>query len=285
MERYCDLHTHSNYSDGTCTPAELVTAAEQAGLSAVALCDHNTVLGLPEFLAAGQGSPVETVPGIEFSTDYLDVELHILGLFIRPEHYESIMVMTEEMQRRKERSNIELVEALRRAGYELDYGQIKAATPAGQVNRALIAAELTRLGYAASVQEAFATLLKPKHGYYHPPKRLDVFETISFIRAIGAVSVLAHPFLNLKTEDDLRTFLGPAVEAGLQGMETLYPRFDEAQTCGAKALAEEFGLLQSGGSDFHGDNKPDIRIGVGTGNLFVPHALLEEIRQKERFYV
>lgn len=285
MELFCDLHTHSNYSDGTLSPEELVAAAQRAGLSAIALCDHNTVLGLPSFMAAGQHSTVETVPGIEFSTDYLDVELHILGLFIEQEHYSAIMDRTEQMHRRKEQSNIDLVEGLRRAGYALDYDQIKAGTPTGQVNRALIGAELTRLGYTASIKEAFATLLKPSHGFYHPPKRLDVFETICFIRSMGAVPVLAHPFLNLKTEEALRGFLGPAVDAGLQAMEARYPLFDENQTRTAVRLAREFGLLQSGGSDFHGTNKPDIRLGVGRGDLAVPNAYLEALRQKKGFCV
>lgn len=279
----CDLHTHSKYSDGSFSPSELVTAAQQAGLSAIALTDHNTVLGLPEFMEAGRHSPVETVPGVEFSTDYLDVELHILALFVQPEYYGQITEMTEAMHRRKEQSNIDLVERLRKAGYELDYDQIKAATPAGQVNRALIAQELTRLGYTASVKDAFARLLKPSHGLYHPPKRLDAFETISYIRSIGAVPVLAHPFLNLKTEEALRTFLEQAVQAGLQAMETLYPLFDEAQTLTAKRLAEEFGLLQSGGSDFHGICKPDIFLGVGKGTLFVPSDLMVKLKQLVNF--
>ena len=285
MEKICDLHTHSNYSDGTLSPTELVAAAERAGLSAIVLCDHNTVLGLPEFMAAGQGSSVITVPGVEFSTDYLDVELHILGLFIQPEHYDAITAMTDRMHRLKEQSNIDLVEGLRRAGYELDYERIKAGTPTGQVNRALIGAELTRLGYTASIKEAFATLLKPKHGYYHPPKRLDAFETIAFIRSIGAVPVLAHPFLNLKTEEALRPFLEKAVDVGLQAMETRYPLFDQEQTALAAALAEEFGLLESGGSDFHGANKPDIRLGVGRGELSVPHRLLTAMGRKAGFCV
>ena len=278
MNRICDLHTHSNFSDGSYTPKELIEAARQAGLSAIALTDHNTVLGLPDFLAAGQGSPVEAVPGIEFSTDYLDVELHILGLFIEPECYDEITDMTEQMRIRKEQSNLDLVEGLRRAGYALDYEQIKAQTPTGQVNRALIGKELTRLGYTASIKEAFSTLLKPSHGLYHPPKRLDAFETIRYIRSIGAVPVLAHPFLNLKTEEALRGFLKPAAEAGLVGMETLYPLFDEDQTRLAIILAAEFGLLQSGGSDFHGTTKPDIRLGVGKGNLSVPCRFLEAMK-------
>lgn len=278
MEKYCDLHTHSYYSDGTCSPAGLVDAAEALGLAAIALTDHNTVEGLPEFLEAVRGRGVEAVPGIEFSTDYGDTELHILGLFVAPEHYGAVTALLDEAKRRKERSNVALVEALNRAGYVLDYAAIREKTPGAQVNRAHIAMALAEKGYTASVQEAFKTLLSPKCGYYTPPKRPDAFETIRFIKSIGAVAVLAHPFLNLKTPEALRVFLKEAVRWGLDGMETLYPLFDEEATRLAERIADEFGLKPSGGSDFHGAAKPDIRLGTGRGGLKVPPEYLEGLR-------
>jgi predicted metal-dependent phosphoesterase TrpH len=283
MEKLCDLHTHSTHSDGTFSPAQLIAAAQAAGLAAVALTDHNTVSGLPEFLEAARNSGVEAVPGAEFSTDYQDTELHILGLFIRPQHYETITAMMDDVLQRKERSNRELVEALNRTGYVLDYDTIKNRTPGGFVNRAHIAAELTRLGYTADRKEAFSKLLSPKCGYYQPPRRIDAFEMIRTLKSMGAVVVLAHPFLSLKEEDALRAFLGPAVEAGLDGMEVRYPLFDAEQTRAAEQLAEQFGLLPSGGSDFHGDNKPDIRLGQGKGGLNVPLSFLEGLKRRVGF--
>lgn len=274
--KFCDLHTHSTYSDGTLTPAELVRLAEKIGLGAVALCDHNTVAGLPEFLAAGEGSPVKTVPGVEFSTDYKGGELHILGLLLKPECFSAVTQVTGEMLESKERSNRELVEGLGRAGIALDYEKIKAGTPGGQVNRAVIAAEMLRLGYVSSISEAFQLWLSEKRGLYRPAKRLDALETIRFIRSIGAVPVLAHPFLNLD-EQGLRGFLPLAVAAGLAGMETYYPKFTPEQTAQAVFLAESFGLRKSGGSDFHGSIKPDIRLGTGRGDLAVPMAVLDEL--------
>lgn len=284
MTRYCDLHTHSNFSDGTLTPVQLLSAAEEAGLSAVALTDHNTVAGLPAFLEAGLHSPVETVAGVEFSTDYGSVELHILGLFIRPEHYDPITEMTEQMLRRKQESNLDLIAQLNDLGYDISYDKIKAAMPHGEPNRANIAAELTRLGYTASNKEAFQTLLGEDRGLYHPPKRLDVFELLAFLKTAGAVSVLAHPFLNLKQPEALEQFLGPAKEAGLVGMEVMYPLFTPEQTAIAEALAVKYGLLFSGGSDFHGANKPDIRIGTGKGTLQVPLRFLEELKTAAVFH-
>lgn len=277
MTNFCDIHVHSNFSDGTCTPAELIALAEAAQLSAVALCDHNTVAGLPDFLAAGQGSAVEAVPGVEFSTDYRGKELHILALFVQPEHYDAITAVVADYLNRKEQSNIDLVANLSRAGYVMDYASIKASTADGFVNRATIAAALLEKGYVGSIREAFKTLLQPSHGYFNPPKKPDTFEIIRFIRSIGAVAVLAHPFLDLD-EAALRAFLPEAKAAGLHGMEVLYSKYDERTTALAGSLAEEFSLLKSGGSDFHGTNKPDIAIGTGRGNLKIPADWLKNLK-------
>lgn len=276
MEEVCDLHIHSTCSDGTLTPAQLIRLAQQRRIGAVALCDHNSVAGLPAFLEAAEGSGVWAVPGIEFSTDYDNSELHILALFVKPRDYAAITERMEQMLRCKEQSNLDLIAGLKTAGLEIDYDAIKAAHPNGSINRAVIAAEMVRLGYCESVKEAFGSWLSEKHGFFHPPKRPDALETIRFIKSIGAVSVLAHPFLNLE-EARLRLFLPQAAEAGLDAMEVYYPKFSEEQTALAKHLVEEFGLLPSGGSDFHGDNKPDIRLGTGRDNLHIPRTVLENL--------
>lgn len=270
MERYCDLHVHSTCSDGTVTPAGLIALAEETGLGALALCDHNTVAGLPAFLDAAAHSNVKAVPGVEFSTDYRGTELHILGLFVQPRHFAAVTEKLTQMRRRKEESNLDLIAGLKTAGIVLDYDRLKAGTAGGSVNRAVIASEMVRLGYCASVKEAFSNWLNEKCGYFHPPERPDVFETIRFIKSIGAVAVLAHPFLNLD-EAALREFLAHSAENGLDAMEVYYPKFSQEQTTLAEALVREFGLLPSGGSDFHGANKPDIFLGTGKNhNLQIP---------------
>lgn len=281
MPVFCDLHNHSTFSDGTDTPAELLELAEKQGLGAIALTDHNTVAGLPEFLKAAQGKNVRAIAGTEFSTDYRGTELHILGLFLKPEHFAPITAMLEDYRNLKEQSNRDLVCKLNAAGYAIDYDRIKNSTPEGQVNRALIAAELTRLGYARSIQEAFRQLLSPKCGYYTPPRRSSPFETIRFIKSLGAAAVLAHPFLNLD-EASLCEFLKEAVPCGLDGMETLYSTYDEATTAAAARVADAFGILHSGGSDYHGNNKPHIKMGVGQGNLAVPYGLMTAMEERLR---
>ena len=275
MPKYCDLHVHSHYSDGTCSPAELIQLAEAAELDAIALTDHNTLEGLPEFLAAGENSSVKAIAGIEFSTEYQGTELHILGLFIQPKDYDQINQLLDTYQRRKEASNLALAKALNDAGYFIDYEAVKARTN-GIPNRALFAAELIDKGYLSSIREGCLTILSPKNGLYVPPARPDAFETIAFIKSMGAVAVMAHPFLNLK-EPELRVFLKKAVAFGLDGMETVYSTFDEELTSRAKNLAAEFRLKESGGSDFHGGNKPDISIGTGRGNLKIPVEFLHSL--------
>ena len=280
MEKLCDLHTHSTYSDGTYSPIQLIAEAERVGLSAIALTDHNTLTGLPEFLSAAETSSVEAIPGIEFSTDYMEMELHIVCLFIKPEHYPTITEITDEINRRKQQSNIDLIDKLRQAGFDISYDRIKATMPQGEPNRALIGAELMRLGYVTSVKEGFQKLLGAKCGYYTPPKHIDAFELISIIRNLGAVPILAHPFLSIKDEQQLEVFLAKAAACGLLGIETRYPLFSDEQTSSLEILAKKYGLAQSGGSDFHGENKPDIRLGSGKGALQVPLSFLNDLRQR-----
>lgn len=275
MPQFCDLHTHSTYSDGTCTPAEIISKAEALGLCAVALTDHNTVAGLPDFLAAARDCPIQAVPGVEISTEYGETELHIVGLFLKPETFDTVETYLSGFNRKKEESNRTLIQNLNRAGYLLDYDEICRSHPEGTVNRATIAAALLEKGYVGSVNEAFQGVLSKRSGYYIPPERLSAFDAISFLRSIGAVPVLAHPFLNLKTEEALRTFLQAAVPHGLAAMETMYPSFSPEVSDLARRIAREYGLKESGGSDFHGETKPHIQLGTGKGNLAVPAAFAD----------
>lgn len=277
----CDLHTHSNHSDGTDTPAELMNRAEALGLGALALCDHNTVSGLPEFMNAAKGKRVQPVPGVEFSTEYQGKELHILGLFVRESSYAAITELVGKAWERKDQSNRMLIAKLAGLGYDIDYDAIAASTPEGHFNRATIAAALLEKGYVESISQACATLLSPERGLYVPPKRLDSLEVIAFIRSIGAVPVWAHPYLSVSPEW-VEPFLGRAKEAGLAAMETRYSQYSPEIQAEAARLASKYGLLESGGSDYHGGNKPDIALGSGRGDLRVPLDFYEKLKQEAR---
>ena len=272
----CDLHTHSVYSDGTYTPAELIDTAVGAGLSAIAMTDHNTVSGLNEFIAAGEGKPIELVPGVEFTTADNGIELHILGLFINPETHYTINSYIDKAATLKEESNYRLVKRLQEHGYDITYVEILENSK-GHVNRANIAAELVKKGYIESIDWAFKNILHKDYGLYEPPERLSSIETIRFIREIGAVAVWAHPYFHM-TFDQAEEFLPRAVAAGLQGMETIYSTYDDDTTEKAKEVCRRFGICESGGSDFHGANKPKISLGKGFGNLQIPYDFYERLK-------
>lgn len=278
MKQYCDLHTHSCCSDGTCTPAEIIDLAVKQGLSAVALTDHNTIDGLPAFLKAAVGKDILAVPGVEISTGYKEKELHIVGLFVQPADYAALTDFLNAANIRKEESNRKLIRTLSQAGFLLDYDSILRRHPDGTVNRAVIAAALLEKGYVTSVEDAFQRLLHPRNGFYVPPERICVFEAIRFLSAIHAIPVLAHPFLNL-SEEELREFLTEAKKHGLMAIETVYSSYSPETETLAGRIAAEFGLLRSGGSDFHGNNKPDISIGIGRGNLRIPTEFVKQLQE------
>lgn len=271
----CDLHTHSTFSDGSCSPKELLETAKAAGLVAVALTDHNTVDGLKTFLTDGKNYGIEAVAGVEISCDYNGKELHVLALFIE-NRLSEMQKFLEISKSRKEESNKLLAENLVNKGYKIDYEQIKLQT-VGSINRVHFANELIKKGYIKTVKEGFDTVLSENAGFYLPPKRLTVFEVIDFIKTINAISVLAHPLLNL-TKEELIEFLPEAKQMGLKAIETRYSKYSIAEQEFCTRLAKDFGLLESGGSDFHGANKPDIKIGVGQGGLQVPYKFLEAIK-------
>ena len=276
MQKTCDLHSHSVYSDGTLTPAELIDLAINSGLSALALTDHNTVTGLDDFVRSAEGKPLEIAPGVEFTTAYNGIELHILGLFIKSDSHKKINEYINKATILKEESNYKLINKLNQRGYNISLAEIME-TSKGHINRANIAAELVKKGYLGSIKEGFDTILSKKYGLYEPPERLSSLKTIEFIRSIGAVAVWAHPYIHMDFEQ-ADEFLPKAIDSGLQGMETMYTMYDDATTEKAKIVCKRFGLIESGGSDFHGANKPHISLGKGEGSLSIPYECYNNLR-------
>ncbi len=281
----CDLHTHSTYSDGTCSPKEIIAMAKQLGLGAVALTDHNTVSGLREFTDAAEAEGITAVPGVELSTVCDGREIHLLGLFIKPEYYRSLEELVERFHALKEKSNIDLAQRLNSAGYIIDYEAVKKRNRTGNVNRAHFAAELVEKGYFRNKDEVFDTVLDESNGYYVPSEKLTTYDAVKYLKSINAFPVLAHPLEDLN-EAELRAYLPELMALGLVGMETRHSDYDEQKTVLADTIAREFGLLRSGGSDFHGTNKDDILLGTGKGELRVPYEFYCEmysaVSQKNR---
>ena len=278
-EKFCDLHLHSYYSDGTESPAFLVKKATELGFSVIALNDHNTVKGLPEFLSCAAEAKIDAIPGIEFSVDYKGRELHLLALGVDPKYFGEIEGRMDEYLKIREHTNREMVAALRADGYLIEYDDVLKISGTGYINRAHICKALVEKGYLSSVREGFDTLMSKSGPYFRSRVYPDAFEMIDYIKKIGAVSILAHPFLQFN-ETELREFLREARTHGLDGMETVYTEFSEEQTALARAIVKEFDMIESGGSDFHGSTKPDVAFGVGFGNLKVPANFAEVIKER-----
>lgn len=271
----CDLHTHSAYSDGTFTPEELVRAAKSENLRAVALTDHNTTDGIKEFVKAGKKYGVECIPGVEISSGYKNKELHIVALFFKNTDYSQVDEFLAGQRKKKEESNKLLAERLNKSGYNVNYDEIKSEAR-GSVNRVHFAKELIKNGYIKTVKEGFDTILSENRGIYVPSQKVSSFDVIKIIKSAGGVSILAHPLISLE-KGELPAYLTEAKKYGLDAIETMYSKYNECDREFSDSIAEEFGLLKSGGSDFHGENKPEISLGSGCGNLAVPYDFAKKL--------
>ena len=256
---YCDLHTHSHYSDGSCSPSQLIALAKQSN-RIVALTDHNTVAGLPEFMTEAKKWGVTAVGGVELSTEYEGQELHLLGLFVPESHYRTVEDWTQEYCNRKEQSNQETVKRLQEDGYAISYSDLIRQN-GRYINRVHIAGALCKAGYVQTISQAFDALLKEEHGYYQPPVRPSFFDALAFLLEIKSVPVIAHPLKDLK-ENTLHSLLSAAVSKGLVGMEVFHSSYSENQSKTAAEIAKAYALLPSGGSDFHGCRKPNTPFGI-----------------------
>lgn len=279
MEKICDLHCHSVYSDGSLTPAQLVEEAVRQGVSALALSDHDTTRGLAEFTAAAEGK-LEAVRSVEVSTDYRGNTLHIHALFLPPEQDAALQAYIDENGaldniETQERSRIDYIKGL---GYAVDYDTLMESAK-GAVCVPLCYA-LAEKGYAEDAASAcflMKKLFNAARPHLPQPRWPDTIDTIRFIRSLGAVPVWAHPFVTL-SEEEIPGFLEQAVPAGLQGMEVFYYSYDEETTQKSLVLADRFGLRYSGGSDFHGLLRPAVQVGRGKGNLSVPYSLCTALK-------
>ncbi len=264
----CDLHTHSVHSDGSDKTRHLIEEAARLGLI-IALTDHNTVSGLPDFMREAKELGVTAVPGTELSCCHGDDEFHLLGLFIKPEYYGRVEYLAKEFHVLKEISNIEMIERLNAAGYNINYADVKKRNVNGNANRAHVAKELLDKGYVNSVSEAFETLLSDEAGFYVQPVRLQLVDAITFLREIEALPILAHPLKDVSAET-LIEILPTLLDAGLCGIETMHSSYSNEQIDLSKKIAKTFSLTESGGSDYHGNVKPDVSLGIGKGNLDIP---------------
>lgn len=274
-----DLHTHSNYSDGTTPPEQLVHLASEAGLAAIALTDHDNTNGLARALSAAADCRIEVIPGIEFSTEYLGHDIHILGLefdWENPGFQEEIEAFRQERTNRNRR----MIRRMADDGIDISFEQMAQAFGDGVWTRAHFGRYLMDHGYVRTIQEAFESLIGENGKYFVPRRKITPFDAVRLIRRFSGIPVLAHPFQYPLSPEELTALVSGLKDAGMIGIEAWYSLYDEEQTARLLALAEEFHLAPSGGSDFHGSNKPHIALGTGTGHLDIPYAILDGLRKK-----
>lgn len=273
-----DLHVHSTYSDGTFTPSELVHEAERAGLSAIALTDHDTTAGIPEAIQAAAGTSLEIIPGVELSTEYSGQEIHVVGLFITPDHPELTAALSKFQNARNQR-NEKMLELLRKEGFSITMESLVQENPDAVITRANIARYLVDHNQIGSINHVFEKYLGDDCPCYVAREKISPMEACRLIHAAGGLSVLAHPVLYHMKPAELNKLIEEMKPAGLAGIEAIYSTYDRGDEIFIKKTAEENGLLISGGSDFHGSNKPYIHLGTGRGNLFIPYSILEKMKQ------
>ena len=282
-----DLHVHSSRSDGTMSPRELVRHAAACGLSAFALTDHDNTEGLAEASQEAAVCSIELIPGIEFSTEYHGTDIHIVGLdfdWKHPAFQERVTYYQNERLRR----NQKMIDKMAADAIDISYEKMVEAFGETVWTRAHFARYLADHHYVKEIKDAFSTYIGDDCKYFIPRQKVTPAEVVELIRTFGGIPVLAHPFQYRFSDCELRTLITALKEKGLLGIEVYYSTHNNEQEAYLLSLAKEFLLLPSGGSDFHGENKPDIFLGSGKGNLQIPYSILTNLRkalQEDRYEV
>ena len=275
--KFIDLHVHSNASDGTFTPEQVVEYAEEKELYAFALTDHDTVDGIERAVKASKTKKVKVIPGIELSAEFeKSYDLHILGLNV---DYKSsgFLKIVEECRKCRENRNLKMIEKIRELGLPLTEEIIKERFGGASVTRAHFARYMMDEGFTESIKEALEKYLRPGACCYVPREKISPENAIGLILEAKGHPVLAHPMLYHMEEKKLDDTIFWLKGLGLQGIEGLYSLNTCEDDRKLAALAKKYGLFLTGGSDFHGSNKPDIDLGTGKGNLKIKKELLKNI--------
>jgi 3',5'-nucleoside bisphosphate phosphatase len=278
-----DLHIHSTASDGTLSPANLIAMAVSIGLGAIAITDHDSIAGSREALPEGIPDSLGFLTGVEISAEPPasypgSGSIHILGYGIRLDDPELNRTLERLQDARKDR-NPQIIARLNQLGVPITLREVELeAGEGGQPGRPHIASLLIKKGAAANIDDAFDRYLGNGRPAYVDKFRIESAEAIQLINAAGGTPVLAHPcLLELESDEQLDEILREMVSMGLKGLEVYFSDHTAEQTRRYAELATRHELLMTGGTDFHGDIHPGIRMGVGKGELSVPYALYEKL--------
>lgn len=275
--KYIDLHVHSTCSDGTFTPAELVAYAIKKGLSAFALTDHDTTAGLNEAFAAADNTGLEIIPGIEFSTEYAGKDIHILGLEFDYQSAE-FQSQIQAFQNSRHLRNQKMITLLQDQGFDISWEAMDDMYGESIWTRVHFAKYLVLRGYISNIRDAFERYIGDNGPCYVPREKVTPTQAVRLIRRTGGIPILAHPLTYRLTDDTLKHLVLELKNAGMVGIETIYSTHSAMDESYVRRLARTNGLCISGGSDFHGENKPDIDLGCGRGNLKITYDILKQLR-------
>jgi predicted metal-dependent phosphoesterase TrpH len=273
-----DLHLHTTHSDGSFSTREVMTFAKQAGVTALAITDHDIVAGIAEATAIGTELGIEVVPGVEISSRLGESELHILGYFLNwtdPLLAQRLSSLRDSRHTR----NPKIVQRLNELGIPITYEEVRALAGTESVGRPHIARLLMEKKFVTSAKEAFDRYLANGRPAFVDRELPEPAEAVQWIREAGGVPVLAHPTWVRTSADGLRTLVRDLKVTGLGGIEVHYSTHTPSQTTEYLELAKQCDLVVTGGSDFHGVTKPDIEVGIGRGQLKVSEKLLDPLRK------
>lgn len=276
MEGCVDLHTHSNVSDGSMRPRELVHHGAFLGLKAMALTDHDTMDGIPEAMDAGRHYRIEVVPGVELSTR-AEVQVHMLGYYLDP-GCPALREAFASLQEERKQTHVRYLELLRKNGFPMTHEEVLEVAGEAGIGRAHYARVMMNKGYVASVKEAFDLYLGVGMPCYIERKVMHPVEAIRLIHEAGGVAFFAHPHQTKLEDKALYRLLSDLKKEGLDGLEGYYSEYTPIMQDKFQYFAKRLKLAISGGSDYHADMKPHIEMGCGMGNLRIPYAVLEGIK-------
>ncbi|MEF9917313.1 MAG: PHP domain-containing protein [Lachnospiraceae bacterium] len=276
MNHRIDLHVHSSYSDGTLSPSELVALAVKRNVCAFALTDHDTTDGIKEAMVAAKPYQIEIIPGVELSTNYFNKDIHILGLgidWMSPSFGSSLV----EFQESRDVRNLKMIAKLQHEGVSISYDQMLSAFPDSVWTRAHFARFLKDHGYVQNMWDAFSEYIGDHAPCFVPREKVTPYQAIELIHKGKGWAILAHPLLYSFTNPDLDHLVQQLKLSGLDGLEAMYSMNRHMEESNMKVLAKKYDLKISGGSDFHGSNKPNIQLGTGKGNLNISYDIWRTI--------
>jgi predicted metal-dependent phosphoesterase TrpH len=278
-----DLQMHSTFSDGSMSPTELVEEAVSLNLHAIALTDHDTIDGVPEFMEAGEKHGLNVVPGVEISVDTKlpnNGHMHILGLFIDPFSQELKGTLDFLRNARNERAE-KILQKLADLGVPVTLEELLVEAGEGSIGRPHIAKIMVRKGFVENIQKAFDVYLKKGGPAYVDKVKLGEEDALKMIKNSGGLAILAHPHLmKFDTFEETREKIMHLREFGLDGFEVYYSAMPAEYTEKLLELAESKNYAISGGSDYHGANKDGIYMGTGKGNLNIPDSVYQNLKEK-----